>query len=154
MLTERRCDHLERERVWNDSSPYVNSSLFSPEACYGLMSPTASPQNKVLIWQMYSASGYGVFHGDLDFYNSGWDGRDRVGKIDVKDCPVYMLTGEYDYSTSPEMSRATAKKIPGARFEEMKDLGHFPATETPKQFAKYLVKAMEWIAVQDRKWRS
>ena len=144
------CDHIERERQWNDKSPLVNSSLFNPEAIYGLCAPTAPDANKRLIWHTYSAQAYGIFHGDLDFYNSGWDGRSRMGTIDVSACPVYMLTGEYDYSTSPEMSRETAEKIPGARFEIMKELGHFPATENPKMFKPYLVKAIEWIKTQQK----
>lgn len=43
-----------------------------------------------------------------------------------------MLTGEYDYSCTTEASKATADKIPGAVFEPMKDLGHFPLTENPE----------------------
>jgi len=59
-----------------------------------------------------------------------------------------MLTGEYDYSTTPEMSRATADKIGGAKFEVMEQLGHFPATENPKVFVPYLIKAIESIQSQ------
>lgn len=44
---------------------------------------------------LYSAQAYGIFHGDLDFYFGGWDGRSRMKDIDTKKCPVYMLTGEY-----------------------------------------------------------
>jgi pimeloyl-ACP methyl ester carboxylesterase len=83
---------------------------------------------------MYSGQAYGIFHGDLDFYFGGFDARDRVASIDVKKCPIYFLTGEYDWSTTPEMSQATAKKISGANFQSMKGLGHFPATEDPQKF--------------------
>ncbi|KAL9087515.1 MAG: hypothetical protein Q9165_006626 [Trypethelium subeluteriae] len=142
------CEHIARERQWNDKAPGVNGSLFNPEAIYGLCAPTASGTNKALIWHMYSGQAYGVFHGDLEFYNGGWDGRGRVEGIDVGECPVFMLTGEYDYSTSPDMSRETAEKIPGARFEVMRGLGHFPATEDPEGFKPYLMKAVEWIQAQ------
>ena len=57
--------------------------------------------------------------------------------IDTKTCPVYMLTGEYDWSNTPEMSQKTADKIPGAKHKAMKGLGHFPATENPKVFVDY-----------------
>ncbi|KAI9691076.1 MAG: hypothetical protein M1822_008696 [Bathelium mastoideum] len=139
------CDYIERDRQWNDKSPLINSSLFNPEAIYGLCAPTAPKENKQLIWHMYSAQAYGIFHGDLDLYNQGWDGRSRMETIDTRECPVYMLTGEYDYSTTPDMSRITAEKIPGARFETMTELGHFPATENPKVFKSYLINAVEWI---------
>ncbi|KAF2239646.1 alpha/beta hydrolase-like protein [Viridothelium virens] len=142
------CEHIARDRQWQDKSPLVNGSLFNPEAIYGLCAPTAPAANKRLVWHMYSGQAYGVFHGDLDFYNGGWDGRGRVGGIDGAECPVFMLTGEYDYSTSPEMSRETAGRIPGARFEVMRGLGHFPATENPEAFKPYLMKAVEWIQAQ------
>ena len=102
-----------------------------------MMSPTAPLVNRQLVWHMYSAQAYGIFHGDLDFYFGGWDGRDRMHKIDTKMCPVYMLTGEYDWSNTPDMSQATADKIPGGKHTAMKGLGHFPATENPKVFVGY-----------------
>ncbi len=72
-----------------------------------------------------------------DFYFGGWDGRDRMAGIDTKTCPVFMLTGEYDWSNTPEMTEKTAEKIPGAKHKAMKGLGHFPATENPKVFVGY-----------------
>jgi pimeloyl-ACP methyl ester carboxylesterase len=87
----------------------------------------------------------GIFHGDLDFYFGGFDARDRVHKIDVSKCPIHFLTGVYDWSTTPEMSKATADKIKGANFTAMEGLGHFPATENPKVFVGYLEKAIDWI---------
>lgn len=57
--------------VRHDRSPYVNQSLFAPEWIYGMMSPTAPLKNRQLIWHLYSAQAYGIFHGDLDFYFGG-----------------------------------------------------------------------------------
>lgn len=110
-----------------------------------MMAPMAPLENKQLIWHLYSAQAYGIFHGDLDFYFGGWDGRDRMSKIDCKKCPVYMLTGEYDWSNTPEMSQKTADKIDGAMHKTMEGLGHFPATENPQRFVPYLMEAIEWI---------
>ena len=56
-----------------------------------------------------------------------------------------MLTGEYDWSNTPEMSQKTADKIEGGKHEAMKGLGHFPATENPKVFVGYLLKAVKHI---------
>ena len=152
------------QRWWHDRSPYVNQSLFNPESIYGMMSPTAPAANKALIWHTYSAQSYGIFHGDLDFYfvrsstcllfyspgllplhQGGWDGRSRMASIDTKACPVFMLTGEYDWSNTPAMSQATADKIPGAKHKTMPGLGHFPATENPKRFVPFLIEAVEHI---------
>ena len=56
-----------------------------------------------------------------------------------------MLTGEYDWSNTPQMSQATADKIPGAKHKAMPDLGHFPATENPQKFVPHLLEAIEHI---------
>ncbi|CAI6333808.1 unnamed protein product [Periconia digitata] len=138
-------DYLNMDRNSNDRSPYVNQSLFNPEWVYGMMSPTAPSANKQLIWHTYSSQAYGIFHGDLDFYFGGWDGRSRVANIDTNACPVYMLTGEYDWSNTPEMSQKTADKIRGAKHKAMPDLGHFPATENPAKFVPHLLEAIEHI---------
>lgn len=139
------CDHLDMPRHWHDRSPYVNQALFNPEWIYGMMAPTAPAKNKRLIWHVYSGQAYGVFHGDLDFYFGGWDGRSRMSDIDTSKCPVYMLNGEYDWSNTPEMSQATANKIKGAVHKSMPGLGHFPATENPKRFVPFLIEAIDHI---------
>lgn len=54
------------------------------------MSPTAPLNNRKLIWHLYSAQAYGIFHGDLDFYLGGWDGRSKMKDIDAKACAVYI----------------------------------------------------------------
>ncbi|RYN48218.1 hypothetical protein AA0118_g11901 [Alternaria tenuissima] len=138
-------DYLNMERQWHDRSPVVNQSLFNPEWIYGMMAPTTPRANKQLIWHTYSAQAYGIFHGDLDFYFGGWDGRSRVAKVDTQSCPVYMLTGEYDWSNTPEMGQKTADKIPGAMHKSMPDLGHFPATENPAKFVPHLIEAIDHI---------
>jgi pimeloyl-ACP methyl ester carboxylesterase len=56
-----------------------------------------------------------------------------------------MLTGDYDYLTTPEDSERTAKQIRGAEFIEMKDIGHFPMSENYPRFAPYLKRALELI---------
>ena len=70
-------------------------------------------------------------------------------RIDTSRCPVVMLTGEYDYSCTPEASRATAAKIPGAEFREMKGLGHFPMTENPEAFLEYLRPALARLRARE-----
>jgi pimeloyl-ACP methyl ester carboxylesterase len=77
--------------------------------------------------------------GDIAFYSGEWDARERVGRIDTNRCPLFMLTGEYDYSCTVELSEATAAKIPGVRFQAMQGIGHFPFAENPKRFAEYLL---------------
>ncbi|CAK4035020.1 Hypothetical predicted protein, partial [Lecanosticta acicola] len=83
------------------------------------------------------------WHNIQDF--GGFDGRTRMAGIDTKACPVYMLTGEYDWSNTPEMAQKTCDKIPGGKHQAMKGLGHFPATENPKVFVGYVLEAIDHI---------
>jgi len=121
---------------------HYNQSVLVPEWIYGLMSPTTARTRATEIWWAYSQGGYGAFFGDIEFYAHDWDARERVQTIDARRCPVIMLTGEYDYSCTPQASRDTAAKIPGAEFQMMKGLGHFPMTENPETFLEYLRPAL------------
>jgi pimeloyl-ACP methyl ester carboxylesterase len=136
------CDRITGREVPFAKHALYNQALVVPEWVYGLMSPTTPRARAIEIWWEYSQGGYGVFHGDIDFYAHDWDARERVMRIDTSRCPVIMLTGEYDYSCTPEASRATAEKISGAEFQEMKGLGHFPMTENPEAFLEYLRPAL------------
>ena len=96
------------------------------------------PLVEQIAWH-YGQGGPQVFFGDIAFYSGEWDARDRVGRVDTNKCRLFMLTGEYDYSCTVEMSEATAAKIPGVRFQAMQGIGHFPFAENPKRFADYLL---------------
>lgn len=122
--------------------PRVDSAEFGPEWIDGLISPYCPDvYRQEILWQ-YAQAGAGVFFGDVAFY-SGEFRLCNPGAIDTNKCPVYMLTGEYDYSCTPEMSRKTAESIPGARFQEMKRIGHFPMAENPEGFMEYLMPILE-----------
>jgi pimeloyl-ACP methyl ester carboxylesterase len=73
------------------------------------------------------------------------DLRDRLGQIDTGVCPLYMLTGEYDFSCTPEDTERTAAAIPGAKVTIMKELGHFPMSENPAQFRSYILPVLDEI---------
>ncbi|MCW2904847.1 MAG: 2-hydroxy-6-oxo-6-phenylhexa-2,4-dienoate hydrolase [Streptosporangiaceae bacterium] len=142
-------DHVPGRRVGWARHPKVNQALFVPEWVDGLMAPTSPPEYRSEVWWGYSQGGYAAFHGDIDFYSGDWDGTDRVPRIDTDRCPVVMLTGEYDYSCTPEMSRRTAAKIPGAVFRVMPRLGHFPYAENPPLFIPHLLDAIDSIDAID-----
>jgi len=131
-------DRVEGRQVAWAKHARVNEKLFVPEWVDGLMSPTAPPARRAEVRWAYSQSAHGVYWGDIEFYSRDWDARDRVGGIDTDRCPVHILAGEYDYSCTPELARATAERIPGARFTEMEGLGHFPMAEDPQAFLRYL----------------
>jgi len=131
-------DRVEGRQVAWAKHARVNEKLFVPEWVDGLMSPTAPPARRAEVRWAYGQSAHGVYWGDIEFYSREWDARDRVGGIDTARCPVHILAGEYDYSCTPELARATAERIPGARFTEMAGLGHFPMAEDPEAFLGYL----------------
>jgi pimeloyl-ACP methyl ester carboxylesterase len=54
-----------------------------------------------------------------------------------------MLTGDYDYLTTPEDRARTAAQITNAEFIEMTEIGHFPMSENHAVFRGYLLQALE-----------
>jgi pimeloyl-ACP methyl ester carboxylesterase len=133
------CEKIERRQTSWAAHPAVNQSLFVPEWIRALSAPQSPAAWQEAIAWHYAQGGPAVFFGDIAFYSGDWDMRDRVGRIDTSRVPLFLLTGEYDYSCTVEMSQATAAKIPGVRFKPMAGIGHFPFAENPKLFAEYLL---------------
>jgi pimeloyl-ACP methyl ester carboxylesterase len=133
------CEKIERRQTSWAAHPEVNQSLFVPEWIRALSAPQSpAAYQEAIVWH-YAQGGPAVFFGDIAFYSGDWDMRDRVGRIDTNRVPLFMLTGEYDYSCTIEMSQATAAKIPGVRFKPMPGIGHFPFAENPQLFAEHLL---------------
>jgi pimeloyl-ACP methyl ester carboxylesterase len=66
------------------------------------------------------------------------DVRDKISAIDTSRCPLYLLTGEYDYSCTPDDTRTIAQNVKGAQVTIMDGMGHFPMSEDPEGFLSYL----------------
>jgi pimeloyl-ACP methyl ester carboxylesterase len=134
---------------WYDDTGWLHRpDVHGGEVAAALMSGLIAPQSPAearwdTLW-MYMQGGPGVFRGDLHFYRAD-DFRERVAEIDTSRCPLYLLTGEYDFSCTPEDTRRTAAKIPGARVTIMEAIGHFPMSEHPAQFRAYLLPVLEEI---------
>ena len=139
-------DHQE---PWYDTDWLHRADVHGGEVSAALVSGLVAPQSPdeyrwETLWG-YLQSGPGVFKGDLHFYRVDSDYRDRVADIDTKQCPVYLLTGEYDFSCTPEDTLRTAARIEGAQATIMEGLGHFPMCEDPAQFRKYIVPVLDQI---------
>lgn len=104
----------------------------------GLVGPYAPAQDRAETLWHYAQGGPGVFKGDLHFYKDESDSIEQLGQIDTATCPLYLLTGEYDYSCLPEDTLAVAKAVPGASVVIMEGLGHFPMSEDHAVFMSYL----------------
>ena len=138
--------YVERyyDAAWLDHAE-VHGGRACGGLAYGLMSPLSPDEHKwETVWH-YMQGGPGVFSGDLFFYQVEGDIRERIGAIDTKACPLYLLTGEYDYSASPRDTEAAAAKIPGAKVTIMQGLGHFPKSEHPAAFLGYLKPVLDEI---------
>lgn len=124
--------------------PHANAAQVCASGVWDLMAPQSPEQDRWATWFYYS-QGSEAFKGDLYFYSVDHDLRGRLHEIDGNRCPVVMLTGEYDYLTTPEDGRRTASQINGAEFIEMKGIGHFPMSENYPVFKGYLQRALETI---------
>ena len=112
---------------------------------YGLMAPTSPPDAVFETMWHYMQSGPGVFKGDLHFYKvDGAVTDEQLDGIDLARCPIFLLTGDYDYSGTPEDTKSVADRI-GAEMAVMPNLGHFPMSENPPLFLSYLKPVLEKI---------
>ena len=82
--------------------PDVHGGEVSAGVVSGLVAPTAPDNHRWETLWHYLQSGPGVFKGDLYFYKVDGDIRAKVDEIDGRKTPLYLLTGEYDYSCTSE----------------------------------------------------
>jgi len=129
-------------------SPYLAHPMVatgSHNAAYvaGLMSPTTPRAARRTAEWIYSQAAPSVYPGDLAFYSDEFDGNVVASKIDTARVPIHLLTGEYDYSATPDNGARLSGLIPGSTFEEMAGLGHFPIVEDPDRVRGFLERAVE-----------
>ena len=134
---------------WYDTTWLHRPDVHGGEVCAALVSGLIAPggpepARRETLW-LYQQSGSGVFKGDLYFYRLDGDLRPKTKTIDTKRCPLYLLTGEYDFSCTPEDTQRTAAAIPGAEVTIMERLGHFPMSENPEQFRRYILPVLAKI---------
>jgi pimeloyl-ACP methyl ester carboxylesterase len=135
------------QEPWYDTTWLHRPDVNGGEVCAALVSGNMGPRSPneyrwETLWS-YMQGGPGVFKGDLYFYRVDSDLRDRVADIDGDLCPVYLLTGEYDFSCTPEDTQRTASVVKGAKVTIMKELGHFPMSENPQQFRQYILPVLK-----------
>jgi pimeloyl-ACP methyl ester carboxylesterase len=142
------------QQPWYNLDWLDHSHTHSAEVCaalvWDLMAPQSPPERRHEIWWTYAQGGPGVFKGDLYFYRVDSDFRDRVAGVDARRCPLYLMTGEYDFSCTPEDTQRTAAQIPGARVTIMEELGHFPMCEDPERFRQYLLPVLDEIVADEQ----
>ena len=125
--------------------PDVHGGEVAAGIVSGLIGPSAPLGDRWETLWHYMQGGPGVFKGDLYFYKIDGDMRSRVAGIDTRRCPLYLLSGEYDYSCTPEDTRELERNIAGAKAVIMPGLGHFPMSEDPQAFLAHLRPVLDEI---------
>jgi pimeloyl-ACP methyl ester carboxylesterase len=128
---------LDHPRVNNESKAAM---------MFGLMAPTSPETNRRETAWCYSQGAPPVFKGDLDYYATEYDLRGKAAAIDPSRVPLYLFTGEYDWSVWPEKTEELVRDVPGARFQRMEQMGHFPMSENPELFLQYVLPVLNEIA--------
>jgi len=114
----------------------------------GLIAPGAPDSERWETLWHYMQGGSGVFKGDLYFYKIDGDIRAEIERIDTAKCPLWLLSGEYDYSCTPQETQDVGRRVRGAQVSIMPELGHFPMSEDPERFIAHLLPVLEQIRAQ------
>jgi len=137
--------YYEREYLHR---PDVHAGDLIPALMSGLIGPDAPTANRDETLWHYAQGGPGVFKGDLHFYKDESLSDDDLAAIDTTACPLYFLTGEYDYSCMPEDTIYLAAQIKGTEAIIMRGLGHFPMSEDHELFMSYLAPVLATIEAE------
>ena len=129
--------------------PDVNGGEVAAGFVSGQIAPQSPSEYRWETLWAYMQGGPGVFKGDLYFYWVDGHFNDRSVQIDTTRCPVYLLSGEYDSSCTPERTRDTAERIKGSKAVVMKGMGHFPMSENPALFREHILPVLKEIRVNN-----
>lgn len=122
------------------------SNAYKARLMDGLMAPSSPVALRRETSFVYASGWPPAFLGDLYYYIDEFDLRGVAATIDTRRTGVHILSGEYDYSGRSELGREAHETIPGSTFTEMKDVGHFPMSENPEAFIRYLLPVLSRIA--------
>lgn len=128
-------------QLWH---PRVDSG-YKAALMEGLVAPQSPEALKKETAFVYSQGWPPSFLGDLYFYVEDHDLTTEAANIDTSQVAVHLMSGEYDWSATPEAGRAAHHAIPGSTFTLMEELGHFPMSENPDRFLSYLRPILETV---------
>ena len=130
--------------------PNVTNDYRRSNAMY-FCAPTSPPKyRRAVTWCAMLAAGP-VTKGDLYYYFVEHDQTGKTDKINTSRCAVYLLTGDYNPTSSVEDTQMLAEQIKGAKFTEMKGMSHLGMAENPPLFKKYLMPILDEIAKKTKK---
>lgn len=120
--------------------PKVHGARLAATWVASLLSPHSPLWRRKLATWIYSQGAPSVYDGDLAFYSDEFRANDHTARINTAITPLWLLTGDYDYSASPDETRRVAQEIKGSIFREMKGFGHFPMTEDPERLYRLYLR--------------
>ncbi len=126
--------HLWHPRIDSSYKAALMEGLMAPQSPEALRKETAF---------VYSQGWPAAFLGDLYFYVVDHDLRTEAAAIDTSKVAVHLLSGEYDWSATPEAGRAAHEAITGSTWTLMEGVGHFPMSENPEVFLTYLKPVLQ-----------
>lgn len=129
--------------------PAIHGGEFAASYTYGLNSPLSPEEARRENWWYYAQGGPGVYAGDTAFGRE-FDVRAQLKDIDTRRCKVSIISGDYDYSALPDVSRQVAEAIPGAQFTLIEGLGHFPVIEDYAKLRPSLHGALEHMLEEEQ----
>lgn len=126
--------------------PDIHGGKMAGASMAGMIAPQSpSTERWETMWH-YMQGGPGIFAGDLVYYFEDGDLRNGLAEpLRNSACPIYLLSGDYDPSATPEMGQELADLINVAHFEVMRGVGHFPMSENPAAFRAYLLPVLEKV---------
>lgn len=126
--------------------PDIHGGKLAGASMAGMIAPQSpSTERWETMWH-YMQGGPGIFWGDIRYYFDNGDLRNGAADdLAESPCPLYLLSGEYDPSATPEMGREVATLANAVHFEVMEGMGHFPMSENPALFREYLLPVLDQI---------
>jgi pimeloyl-ACP methyl ester carboxylesterase len=121
------------------------SNDYKASVMYGLMSPSSPERYRRETAWVYSQGAPPTFKGDLYYYSVDHDLTATAERLDGARVPVYLLTGEYDWASTPAMTEELVARARGVKYRKMERLGHFPMSEDPVRFREYIAPVLEEI---------
>ncbi len=128
--------------------PQIHGARLAAAWVGSLLSPTSPKAGRDEATWIYSQGAPGIYDGDLAFYSDTFNAHEHTAQIDTARTKLWLLTGDYDYSATPDDSRRVAAEIPGAHFAELQGFGHFPMVENPHALLPHLAQPLRDIRAQ------
>ena len=125
--------------------PQVHGSRLAAAWVGSLLAPQSDKSSRDQATWIYSQGAPSVYDGDLSFYSDDFDAHVITPLINTLKTPLWLLTGNYDYSASPDETKKIAKEVNGSHFVELRGFGHFPMIENPGGLIPYLIEPLRDI---------